>query len=294
MIRYYLILFAWLLQASPAGEPRQRVLRDIEYARAGDLRLLLDLYLPESTAGKLPVILSVHGGGWHGGSKEASPGTHFTRYGYAVAAINYRLIGQGVFPAQMEDCKAAVRWLRAHAAEYHLDAGHIGAWGASAGGHLVALLGTSGGARELEGNLGNPEYSSRVEAVVDYFGPTDLARWRPSPDPAVNPKLSESRLIGADVTTNPAKAARANPITYVAHDAPPFFIGHGAADALVPVSQSELLYDALRQAGVPVVLRIVPGAGHSVPGLGLDEAVRAFLDRYLKPAAGRATAPVSP
>jgi acetyl esterase/lipase len=287
MTRYDWVLLFGLLRPGVAGEPPQRVLRDIEYARPGGVLLLLDLYLPERASGKLPVILSVHGGGWHSGSKEASPGTHFTRYGYAVAAINYRLIGQGVFPAQIEDCKAAVRWLRAHAAEYDLDAAHIGAWGASAGGHLVALLGSSGGVRELEGDLGNPRQSSRVQAVVDYFGPTDLARWRPSPDPAVNVKLSESRLIGADVTTHPAQAARANPITYVRPGAPPFFIGHGAADSLVPVSQSKLLYDALERAGVPAVLRIVPGAGHSVHALALDEAVRAFLDRYLKPPTGR-------
>jgi len=259
-----------------------KVIKDVEYARAGDLPLQLDLYLPDGAHAPVPIILSIHGGGWHGGDKQASPGTHFTEYGYAVAAINYRLIHQGTFPAQIYDCKAAVRWLRANAAKYGLDARRIGVWGASAGGHLAALLGTSGGVKDLEGDLGNAGYSSRVQAVVDYFGPTDLPKWRPTADPAVNQKLSESRLMGFDVVKYPERAARGNPITYVSKEDPAFFIGHGQDDKLVPVSQSELLQAALRKAGVASELHIVPGAGHSVKGLALDQAVRGFFDRRLK------------
>lgn len=272
----------WLLLAALLGAPSANVIKDIEYARAGDLPLQLDLYLPDGARAPFPVILSIHGGGWHGGAKEASPGTHFTEYGYAVAAINYRLIHQGTFPAQMYDCKAAVRWLRANAAKYNLDTRRMGVWGASAGGHLAALLGTSGGVKDLEGDLGNAGYSSRVQAVVDYFGPTDLSKWRPTADPAVNEKLSQSLLMGFDVVKYPERAARGNPITYVSKDDPAFFIGHGQEDKLVPVSQSELLHAALRKAGVASELHIVPGAGHSVKGLALDEAVRGFLDRRLK------------
>ncbi len=273
----WMLLLVTLLAAPPG-----KVLKNIEYARAGNLPLELDLYLPQGVAAPVPVIVSIHGGGWHSGSKEASPGTHFTQYGYAVAAINYRLIHQGTFPAPIHDCKAAVRWLRANARKSGLDARHIGVWGASAGGHLAALLGTSGGVKDLEGDLGNAGYSSRVQAVVDYFGPTDLSKWRPSTDPALNEKQSESRMMGFDVVKFAERAARGNPITYVSADDPPFFIGHGAQDTLVPVSQSELLHAALQRAGVPSELHIVPGAGHSVNGLELDAAVRAFFDRYLK------------
>ncbi len=273
----------WLLMfASLVAPPPAKVVKNIEYARVGNLALELDLYLPEQSTAPVPVILSIHGGGWHGGSKEASPGTHFTEYGYAVAAINYRLIGQGVFPAPIHDCKAAVRWLRANAAKYGLDTRRMGVWGASAGGHLAALLGTSGGVRKLEGDLGNANESSRVQAVVDYFGPTDLTKWRPNADPSVNEKLSESRLMGFDVVKYHKRAARGNPITYVSKDDPPFFVGHGEQDKLVPVSQSELLHAALVNARVASQLRIVPGAGHSVPGLGLDAEVRAFFDQHLK------------
>jgi acetyl esterase/lipase len=272
-----LLLFAALVAPPPA-----KVIKNIEYARAGSLPLQLDLYLPAGAAGRVPVILSIHGGGWHGGAKEASPGTHFTEYGYAVAAINYRLIPQEIFPAPIHDCKAAVRWLRANASTYGLDTRRMGVWGASAGGHLAALLGTSGAVADLEGDLGNPGYSSRVQAVVDYFGPTDLAKWRPAEDPAVNAGLSESRLMGFDVVKYPERAARGNPITYVSKDDPEFFIGHGQADKLVPVSQSELLHAALVRTGVASVLHVVPGAGHSVPGLGLDAEVRLFFDRCLR------------
>lgn len=271
-----------LLVAALFAPPPAKVIKNIEYARAGSLAIELDLYLPESQDQPVPVILSIHGGGWHGGSKEASPGTHFTEYGYAVAAINYRLIGQGIFPAPIHDCKAAVRWLRANAVKYGLDARRVGVWGASAGGHLAALLGTSAGVQDLERDLGNAGYSSRVEAVVDYFGPTDLARWRPTADSSANEKLSESRMMGFDVVKYPERAARGNPITYISKDDPEFFIGHGQADKLVPVSQSELLHAALVKTGVASRLHIVPGAGHSVPGLGLDAEVRAFFDRCLK------------
>jgi acetyl esterase/lipase len=271
------LLLAALLGAAPPS-----VVKNIEYARVGNVPLDMDLYLPAGSRAGVPVIVSIHGGGWHGGSKEASPGTHFTEYGYAVAAINYRLIDQGTFPAPIHDCKAAVRWLRANAAKYNLDTKRIGVWGASAGGHLAALLGTSGGVKDLEGDLGNAGYSSRVQAVVDYFGPTDLPKWRPTSDPRVNEKLSESRMMGFDVVKYPARAARGNPITYVSKDDPAFFIGHGQEDNLVPVSQSELLHAALRKAGVASELHVVPGAGHSVNGLALDAAVRAFFDRRLK------------
>jgi hypothetical protein len=149
--------------------------RDLVYVEGGHERHKLDLYLPEKADGPLPLIIWVHGGGWQNGSKDGCPplrGGYIER-GYAVASINYRLSGHAVFPAQIEDCKAAIRWLRAHAKEYGLDAKRFGVWGSSAGGHLVALLGTSGDVKEFDVGA-NLDQSSRVQAVCDYYGPTDF------------------------------------------------------------------------------------------------------------------------
>jgi acetyl esterase/lipase len=259
------------------GPAEQRVIRNIEYARAGEVRLLLDLYLPASAKGKLPVIVSIHGGGWHGGSKEQSVAFDFTKYGYAVASIEYRQIPQGTFPAQIQDCKAAVRWLRAHAREYGLNKRKFGSWGASAGGHLAALLGTSGGVAELEGSeLGNARESSRVQAAVDFFGPIDVGGWYRGMGQTTAP------LVGGPIAGNESRLAQADPRTFIDRKDPPFFIAHGDADKLVPVAQSRLLEAALRSAGVQSTFTLVPGAGHSVKQLNLDEQVRAFFDRWLK------------
>ena len=156
-------------------------LRDIEYARVGNKSLKLDLYVPDG-AGPFPVIVWVHGGGWTSGDKALSasgPQVRQTARGYAVASINYRFSQEAKFPAQIEDCKAAVRWLRAHAAEHNLDPARIAVWGDSAGGHLASLMGASGGASDLEGDEGNLDYSSRVEAVVDWFGPSTCSKCLP-------------------------------------------------------------------------------------------------------------------
>src|SRR5436305_12322843 len=153
-----------------------KLVRDVAYVEGGGPRQTLDLYLDQNATGPLPLVVWVHGGGWQAGSKEGAGPARLVLLGkgYHVASINYRLSQQAPFPAQIEDCKAAVRWLRAHAGEYHFDPDHFGVWGASAGGHLVALLGTSGGVKELEGNLGNAGVSSRVQAVCDWFGPADF------------------------------------------------------------------------------------------------------------------------
>src|SRR5208337_3078994 len=153
-----------------------RVLRDLQYVEHGHERNRLDLYLPEKAEGRLPLVVWNHGGGWVGGSKEGCPAVPLTTRGYAVASLNYRLSQHAVFPAQIQDCKTAVRWLRANAAKYDLDPEHVGVWGASAGGHLVALLGTTGNVKELEGTGGNLDQSSRVQCVVNWFGPSDMAR----------------------------------------------------------------------------------------------------------------------
>lgn len=256
----------------------------------GHERQKLDLYLPSTVKGSapLPVIVWVHGGGWAAGDKSDCPAKKMVERGYAVASVNYRLSGDAVFPAQIEDCKAAVRWLRAHAADFNLDISHFGAWGNSAGGHLVALLGTSGGVKEFEVGP-NAEQSSRVQAVCDEYGPTDLlqmdahalANARLKHDPANSP---ESRLIGGAIQENKAKVARANPISYLTPDDPPFLIIHGDQDVTVPPHQNVLLYEALKRTGLTVHIHTIEGAGHGI-GIGgpeTDSLTDRFFDHYLK------------
>lgn len=211
--------------------------------------------------------------------------------GYAVASLNYRLSGHAAFPAQIEDCKAAIRWLRAHAKEYGLDPERFGVWGSSAGGHLVALLGTSGGEKSFDVGP-SAGVSSRVQAVCDYYGPTDLMRMDEKAAPGArmrhnDPESPESKLLGGPVQENKEKAARANPITYVAAGMPPFLIVHGDSDPVVAFNQSELLFDALKQAGGSVHLHCIKGAGHGqgFGGKEVGEMVSAFFERTLKPGA---------
>jgi acetyl esterase/lipase len=268
-----------------------RVLRDLEYARAGSKSLELDLYLPEKASAPLPVVVWIHGGGWAAGSKSGGPGVRLVPKGYAVASIDYRLSGEAVFPAQIEDCKAAVRWLRANAARYSLDPRRFAAWGSSAGGHLVALLGTSGEVKDLEGTLGNLDQSSRVQAVIDFFGPTDILQMdaQAARNPGViskikhdDPRSPESRLIGGAIKENREKAARTNPIAYVTPDDPPFLIMHGDQDPLVPLEQSRILYEALRAAGVDATFHVVKGGGHGFGGPEIDRMVENFLEQHLR------------
>lgn len=258
--------------------------RDLAYVTGGSARQKLDLYLPQSGT-NLPLIINIHGGAFKMGDKGQGVPREYLAQGYAVASINYRLSQDATFPAQLEDCKAAVRWLRAHAAEYRLDPNHFAAWGASAGGNLAALLGTTGDAKEFEVGE-NLNQSSRVQAVVDYFGPTDFLQMDAhslpdgmTHDPADSP---ESQLIGGAIQQNKAKTAKANPISYISRHTPPFLICHGDADRMVPHHQNELFAAALQKAGVPVTFYTVPGAGHGPfrdPKVAL--LTREFLARQL-------------
>jgi len=282
------VLAAVAAVAQPQSAPRipegVKVERNLVYARTPQKDLLLDLYLPEQAEGKLPVVLWVHGGAWRSGSKERCPAVRLVPRGYAAASISYRLSQEAIFPAQIHDVKAAVRWLRANAARYNLDAQRIAAWGSSAGGHLVALLGTSGRVRDLEGDLGNPEFSSRVQAVIDFFGPSDFLQMSKFPGKMDHdaPDSPESRLIGGPIQQHPEKVRRADPITYVSRADPPFLIMHGDRDETVPLNQSELLHAALKKAGVEVTFEVVRGAGHGFSGPEINAQVDAFLDRHLK------------
>jgi acetyl esterase/lipase len=293
-----LMAMASVASAQPPGPglpDGTRVHRDLEYVPGGHARQRLDLYVPEKADAPLPMIVWIHGGAWMAGSKDGGvPALPFLGKGYAVASINYRLSQHAVFPAQIEDCKAAIRWLRANARAYHLDPERIGVWGASAGGHLVALLGTSGGVRDLEGKGGDADQSSRVQAVVDFFGPTDFLQMDAHAAPGARLKHDaadspESRLIGGAIRENAEKVGRASPVRYVTGESPPFLIVHGEQDPLVPFHQSELLYDALKRARGDVTFYKIAGAGHGGPEFNTDmmrAAVQAFFDRHLKPRSG--------
>lgn len=258
------------------------------YVEGGHERHKLDLYLPEKANGPMPLIIWVHGGGWQNGSKDGCPplrGGYIER-GYAVASINYRLSGHAVFPAQIEDCKAAIRWLRAHAKEYGLDAKRFGVWGSSAGGHLVALLGTSGEVKEFDVGA-HLDQSSRVQAVCDYYGPTDFTVFVSTPgyERHATADAPEAKSIGGAVLENKAKAARVNPITYVSKDDPPFLIVHGDQDPTVPINQSQLLFEALKKTGVSAHFHTIHGAGHGGPGFAgqdISGMVSTFFDQRLK------------
>jgi acetyl esterase/lipase len=278
-------------RAAPAGAPPDiDLVREVAYGTGGGRPLLLNIVRPkEAPPAPMPAIVWVHGGGWQGGDRNGGLAAlvALARHGYFCASIDYRLSQEAVFPAQIQDCKCAVRFLRAKAKEYNLDPNHVGAWGASAGGHLVALLGTSSGVKELEGAGGSAGFSSRVQAVCDWFGPTDLARLEADhPDFKADASRSPiARLLGGFAQENKEKAAQANPITYVSKDDAPFLIQHGDKDTLVPLSQSELLAEALKKAGVEVTLQTVQGAGHGGPGFLTPEVagkILPFFDKHLK------------
>ena len=285
---------AQALKARPSAPPPLRVPegvkahRDLAYVANGHERHKLDLYLPEMAEGALPLIIWIHGGGWQNGSKDGCPPMRsgYTGRGYAVASINYRLSGHAIFPAQIEDCKAAIRWLRAHAKDYNLDANRFGVWGSSAGGHLVALVGTSGDVKEFDVGA-NTDVSSRVQAVCDYYGPTDFTVFVTTPrfESHARAESPEAKLLGGAVMDNKDKAARANPITYVTKDDPPFLIVHGDKDPTVPINQSQMLFEALKEAGVSVHFHTIRGAGHGGPGFNVPEIetmVSRFFDEKLK------------
>ena len=382
-VTFLLILLVSLVAfAAPADPPAYelaRVERDIVYTTVNDHPLHLDLYLPQPIASpsdpntpsatpaaspheRYPVILWIHGGAWRTGSKAAGGRVrHMIRHGYAIADINYRLSQQAPYPAAFHDCQTAVRWVRAHADQYNLDPNHVGAAGGSAGGHLVALLGTypdttassdkNGGAAATSGSVipaddrgetmsairtttttttassdkndapaatsgsvippddrgetmsairtpaaetdDYPEFSSRLQAVCDLFGPSDLLAM-PSPDqlePDVRRRFTPNPVdlfLGGPAHMEPYRslAIQASPVTWVSHDDPPFLILHGRADRVVPYQQSAILHDALRKAGVPSTLILVPEGNHGLNPHwntgNFDQVVANFFNKHLK------------
>jgi acetyl esterase/lipase len=258
---------------------------DLAYVANGHERQKLDLYLPE-TDGVMPLIIWVHGGAFRMGSKADRVPLAYLDAGYAVASLNYRLSQHAIFPAQLEDVKAAVRWLRANAEKYHLDPERFGAWGESAGGHLVAMLGTTGHIDSFDVGH-NLDVSSRVHAVVDHFGPTDFLQMdaQRMPDGMMHDTADspESELVGGPIQEKEASVARANPITYITQDIPPFLIFHGDHDPLVPYQQSVLLNNALVGAGASVWFYTVIGEGHGqFQDPRVAEITRSFFEKHLK------------
>ena len=251
----------------------------------------MDLRVPDDE-GLHPVILYLHSGAWVTGDRTGGPVIRQASRGFAVASIDYRLAPQYTWPAQIEDCKTAVRWLRANAARYRLDPNRIGVFGTSAGGHLAAMLGTSANHPEFEAmELGNPQFSSAVSAVIDFYGPTDLVKIEDQKLPCYPGLdgnewyLPPSLLLGCPIQECKDKAETANPINYVTAADPPFLIMQGMLDCLVPWRQSQLLYDALKQSGVDATLVLLPTAQHS--DRQFDEPknqkiVDDFLDRTLR------------
>jgi len=280
-----------------------RKLAGLVYATPPTGELKLDLYLPpEPPAQPVPLLIWIHGGGWSEGGRGFCPLAPLARQGFAVASISYRLSGQAKFPAQIEDCKAAVRWLRAHAADYGYDPQRIGACGESAGGLLAGLLGTASSAPEWgDKGAGADGVSSAVQAVVglcpatdltqDDFEQADVPGLLQSGDPkqVALGKLIRSRVtvveaaLGGPLAEHRELARAMSPLTHVTSDDPPFFLVHGDNDRLVPLSQSVALQEALRRAGVKVELLVVPGAGHGFgrPKPELMAKIKAFFDASL-------------
>jgi acetyl esterase/lipase len=272
----------------PAGVKAER---NIPYVENGHRNQVLDLFLPEQPSDKpLPLMIWIHGGAWMAGDQASPPVLYLVKKGFAVASIQYRFSQDAIWPAQAYDCKAAIRFLRANAAKYNFDPDHFGVGGDSSGGHLAAFVGTSGDVKEMEGDLGNTNVSSSVQAVVDWFGPTDVTLMAQQSGPRSMiqhdaPDSPESLLLGGPVQEKCDLARTANPLTYIDKDDPPFLIMHGNNDQLVPLGQSVILAKALIDAGVEVTMKTIPGASHEDPQFRNAESQRLieeFLSRKLK------------
>jgi len=254
--------------------------RDQVYCQAGGKPRLADLYLPSLGAGKAPVIVWVHGGGWRFGDRHLAPdlSRFIAERGFAIGSFDYRLSDEAVFPAPVEDTRTMVRWIRSVGATYNLDTEHIGLWGSSAGTHLAACAALSDESQFLGDE--HAGFSSNVQAVLGGYGPTDFSRIDadripvesqrvdvesvsvPNLLPASHPDSFESRFLGTSVGSSPAEVTLANPVTYVRSGAPPFLILHGLHDPLMPWQQSLILFEALRDAECDATLLVMERLGH--------------------------------
>lgn len=260
---------------------------DVVYGEAGGQKQKLDIYSPADIASTRPAVLYIHGGGWSGGDKAAYKplAAMLAKAGYVCFWANYRLVTKdsNKYPAQIDDAQRAVRWIRAHAAQYRIDPNRIGAIGDSAGGHLVALLGTRDTRDNTDSELS--KYSSKVKCVVDLYGPADFTL--PSNGVSDVAKGIVVNFLGKKPEEAPELYKEVSPVTYVSKTSAPFLIFHGDKDPLVPLDQSRRLYDALRKAGVEATFVIMPDDGHGFQKKdNIERFVKetvGFFNRHLKP-----------
>lgn len=267
---------------------------NLTYGRVNNTELKLDLARPVGE-GPFPAIVFIHGGGWAHGNRQVYQGQiqEAAKRGYVAMTISYRLMvydeakketttASPIFPAQIHDAKAAIRWLRANASKYKADPNRIGVTGASAGGHLSLLVGLTDPSAKLEGESGNPDQSSRVQAVVNVFGPTEMASCQNKSSVAFLFRL----FLGGTPEEATERYTAASPITYVSKDDPPVLTLHGDRDALVPVEQAKLLDEKMKAAGAEHQLLVFQGQGHGFTGPAGQKAADAtweFFDKHLKP-----------
>jgi acetyl esterase/lipase len=308
-IKIYFIFAVILLLTGCRDRPNYQLFSNLIYStynyNSKTESLLLDLYLPETKSSQpLPLLIYLHGGGWWSNSKAECPQEIITKRGYALACVNYRLSDIALFPAQIQDVKNAVRWLRKNADKYNIDPKKIGVWGSSAGGHLSLLLGTSAGVKQLTDGTQNKDISDAVQAVGDWFAPTDFTKFTPTFSesvitPAIEKKYRKQlwyhytvaviKLLGGSVAQKKALAQSANPINYIDKNDPPVFIIHGKLDRVVPFSQSEILVKELQAKGVAVEFLPIADMAHSYEGKNgerfdpkLIDLTVDFFDKHLK------------
>mgnify|MGYP000889894505 FL=1 len=287
MLKSLFGLFIWLSASStPADEPKIETKFDITYTKVGDTELKLDLARPAEGDGPFPAVVAIHGGGWRAGNKSHMRPflLELAKRGYVAISPQYRFAPQDRFPAQIHDVKASVRWLRAHASEYKVNPDKVGAMGVSAGGHLALMLGVTDADDGLEGDVAKDAPSSRVQAVVNIVGPSDLlAKDLPEVSKGI---LKE--FLGGTVEEKHEAASKASPVTYVTKDDPPVLTFQGTKDELVPHTQAVLLAEAQSKHGVPGRVELLVGAGHGFPKAEIERASTRmfnFFDEYLKGAA---------
>ncbi len=247
-----------LLLALQSGD--METVRDVEYAKLGGKSLLLDLYLPKRKEEKRPAIVCIHGGGWRAGDKKGMKlADEFARRGFVSASINYRLSDEAPYPAAVDDCRAAVRWIRENAAKYGVDPNRLGVYGTSAGGHLSLMVGT------LDDDP-KQQTSARVQAVCSWFGPSDFTK-------GAGKDGAFRKFIGGSYEEIPEIYKEASPITHVSQDDPPTLLIHGDADEVVPLGHSEWMLKALQEVGVEAELVTVKNGGHGFRGKGIQPSM---------------------
>jgi acetyl esterase/lipase len=277
-----MLAVVWAPVLAAASEPEIDYQADIVYGQTGGEVLKLDLVSPKGLDHPVPAIVVIHGGGWRAGKRQdiANIARQAAAHGYVAATISYRFAPKHIFPAQIEDAKCAVRWLRAVAKERHIDPDKIGAVGMSAGAHLSMMLGTMDSADGLEGDGGNPTQPSKVQAVVSFVGPCNLV--------GEYPDFTKSILemfVGGKVEAKQDLLKQASPITYVNSGDAPTLCFFGTNDPLVPYTQAFQMTKALTDAGVPGRVELLLGASHGWKGPDMDRTMEEtwrHFDRYLK------------